>query len=396
MLLFTTTLLNVTFENLVSNLLIGLAFNYFIGELFYCGKRHLKLTVAIFFVVFSVISELLTAVLSGLVFGASIIGIRDNIMHLFLGGVVSKCLLILFFESVVKISKKNASEVSLKSWVLIMSIPVVSIILAILVVYEPIINNVFSNTAVLACLVILYIDLISFYLFDNIVFQIHENNVIRFREKQLILQHHQYENIISGHEKIKRLRHDMLGHLITINEYLKTKNLEEAKVYIGKLHHEIDFIKQGIFSENIGVDAIINNRIAKADELNIKTSLDVAIPKSLKIDDLDLCVVIGNLLTNAIEACQRMDKDSNRSIHFKMKFKRESIIIESKNTYNLQTIKDKNGRLISSKAFRENNEIGLGLGNIEAVTKKYDGIFNLHRDENEFVVRIIIPDKNVA
>ncbi len=394
--LIAMTLININFDNLVSNLLILLAINYFIGELFYIGKRHVKLIAAVFFVVFSVITELLTAVIFGLVFDASIIGIRDNEMHLFLGGVISKFLLILFVEIVVKLSKKNASDVSLKSWFLIMSIPLVSIILAVSVVYEPIVNNVFSDTAVLACVAILYINLISVYLFDNIIAQIHENNTIKFREKQLILQQHQYENIISGHENVKRLRHDMLGHLITITEYLKYNKVEDAKSYIGKLHHEIDFIKQGMFSEHIPVDAIVNNRMAKANELGIKTIIDIAIPKSLNVDDVDLCVIIGNLLTNAIEACQRINGDTSKYIKFIMKYKHESIIIESINAYNSQTIKEVNNKFTSSKAFRVKDELGMGLANIESVSKKYNGVFNFDRNNYEFIVKIVIPDKKVA
>jgi hypothetical protein len=58
------TLLNINFENLTSNLLLGLILNYAIGELFYIGKRHIKLVVSIFFVLFSVITELLTALVA--------------------------------------------------------------------------------------------------------------------------------------------------------------------------------------------------------------------------------------------------------------------------------------------------------------------------------------------
>jgi hypothetical protein len=239
------TLLNINFENLTSNLLLGLILNYAIGELFYIGKRHIKLVVSIFFVLFSVITELLTALVFGLVFDASVLGIRENVMHLFLGGIVSKILLILLVEMIIKFRRRNVSEVSLSSWLLIISIPIISMVLAILVVYEPVIKNLFSNIAVFACLSIIYIDLIAFYLFDHIVIQIDENNMIRFREKQLLLYQHQYENIISGYTQVKKLRHDMLSHLITINGYLAENKVVKARNYIGKLHDEIDLKNKG-------------------------------------------------------------------------------------------------------------------------------------------------------
>ena len=387
---------NIKIDMFVPNIIILLAFNYYIGLTFYNGKWQIKLIISVFYVVFSIVSELITAVMFGLIFDASIIGVRENPMHLFLGGVVSRVLLILMVETVIKFSNKNASEVSLKSWLSIMSIPLVSILLSVSVVYESIVNNVFSANAVIACLAILYINIVSFYLFDHIVNQIHDNNVAKFRQKQLTLQHHQFENVISSYENVKRIRHDMLGHLITINEYLKSYQVEDGISYINKLHREIDFTKQGIFSENISVDAIVNNRISKANELGIITMIDIAIPKKINIDDMDLCVVISNLLTNAIEACQKINDDCSKHIKYIMKYKKDSIIIETKNSYDVKNIKEASGKFASSKAFRRNNELGLGLSNIESVIKKYNGIFDINRNESEFIVTLIIPDKIIA
>ena len=387
---------NVKVDILIPNIIILMAFNYFIGLTFYNGKWQVKLIISVFFVVFSIVSELITAVMFGLIFDASIIGVRENAMHLFLGGVVSRFLLILMVETVVKFSNKNASDVSLRSWISIMSIPMVSILLSVSVVYESIVNNVFSANAVIACLAILYINIISFYLFDHIVAQIHENNVGKFRQKQLTLQHHQFENVISSYENIKRIRHDMLGHLVTINEYLKSNQVEDGISYINKLHREVDLNKQGIFSENISVDAIVNNRISKANELGIITMIDIAIPKKINIDDMDLCVVISNLLTNAIEACQRINDDISKHIRFIMRYKHDSIIIETINSYSSDTVNEIVGRFTSSKAFRNKGEFGMGLSNIESVIKKYNGIFDINRNENEFIVKIIIPDKRVT
>ncbi len=395
MILVIATLMNINFKNFLSNMIIGTILYYSIGELLYVGKKHIKLVVAIFFIVFSMITELMTATIFGLVFDASIQGVRENVMHLFLGGVVSKILLILLVEIVIRFRRRNASAVSLSSWLLIISIPVISIVLAILVVYEPVVNNSFSNSAVFACLAIIYINLIAFYLLDSIVAQIDENNIIRFREKQLLLQQHQYDNIIIGYKQVKKIRHDMLSHLVIIDGYLEKNKVDEAKNYMAKLSSELNFERRGIFSENITVDAIINNRKAKANECGIQTSVDLMIPKSFNINDLDLCVILGNVLTNAIEACQRIDDGGSKYIDFKMKYKRGIILIEVKNSYNIMTIHEKNGKFISSKSFRRSNENGMGLDNIEATIKKYNGVLDLEMNEDEFVIKLVIPDKKI-
>jgi uncharacterized membrane protein len=78
----------------------------------------------------------------------------------------------LLVEIIIRFRKRNASKVSVGSWLLIVSIPICSIVLAVTSVYKPIVNNTHSDVAVIACLAIVYINVITFYLFDNIISQI--------------------------------------------------------------------------------------------------------------------------------------------------------------------------------------------------------------------------------
>ena len=144
------------------------------------------------------------------------------------------------------------------------------------------------------------------------------------------------------------------------------------------------------------MDAIVNNQISKANEFGIITIIDIAIPKKINIDDMDLCVVIGNLLTNSIEACQRINDDTLKHVKFIMRYKQDSTIIETTNSYSSDTVNEIVGGFTSSKAFRNKGEFGMGLSNIELVIKKYNGIFDINRNESEFIVKIIIPDKRVT
>ncbi len=137
--------------------------------------------------------ELIAVLLIIAVFGNVLNDIRHNMMLLLLGGVVSKILLILLVGVIIRFKKRDASQVSLKSWLFILSIPVFSIVLSVTSVYEPILKNEFNTVSVLACTSILYINLIVFYLFDSIVLQVNENNQFRFREKQMLMQKNHIE-----------------------------------------------------------------------------------------------------------------------------------------------------------------------------------------------------------
>ncbi|WP_341876819.1 GHKL domain-containing protein [Defluviitalea saccharophila] len=396
LILIVSVTINILVENLGVSLLWGIIIFFLVGDLFYQGKKHVKLVVAIFIVVFSFAVELTTAVLSGLLFETSILDVRNNVMHLFLGGIISKLLLMLLVEVIIRFRRSNASKISLGSWLLIISIPIISIVLAVISVYEPMINNSASNMSILSCISIIYINLIAFYLFDNIITQIDENHQIRLREEQLLLQQYQYKNIISGHNKVKMIRHDMLGHLIAIDGYLTNNKIEEAKSYIKKLHNELDFSRQGILSENVAVDAIINNRKTIAKELGIEMNHDIMIPQNMKINDMDICVVLGNALNNSIEACQRIGEDIQKYINLKMRYKKEVLLIDVRNPYNIDTIKVRNGHFVSSKPFRRKEEIGTGIGNIKAVAEKYNGLCETEMLSDVFVLKVMIPDKIIG
>lgn len=384
---------NITFDNLLSNLWVGFLLFFIIGHFFYEGKNHIKVVVSIFIVVFSVFTELLTAIIFGLLFGEVIQGLRVNISYLFLGGVFSKILLILLIEVIIRFRKRSVTNVSLSSWLLIISIPIISLMLSILIIYEPVMKNNFSELITISCLAILYVNIVAFYLFDKIVLQISENNEMSIREEQLLLQQSQYENIISGYDQVKRIRHDMLGHLIAIDGYLKKKNLDDAKSYIRQLHKEITYTSHNVISGNVVVDAIINNRMFLAEKEGISIVSDVALPKSLSIDKLDLSIIIGNLLTNAIEACQRLDNDRILNIHIGMKYKKSTLVIKVQNPFNPEALKVQEGKFISSKSYKKDSRFGVGINNVEAVVGKYGGIYENKIEKSKFVAKIIIPDR---
>lgn len=394
--LLTEIIVNITVEKSGILLLLSFVVFFVVASLFYLGKLYVKLIVATFIVIFSFLMELVAALLIVAVFGNVLQDIRQNMMLLFLGGVISKILLLLLVEIIIRFKKRNASQVTLRSWLFIISIPVFSIVLSFANVYEPILKNEFSYVYVVSGISILYINIIAFYLFDSIVMQMTENNLVRFREKQLLMQRDQYENIIDGYNQVKKVRHDLLSHLITLDGYLGRNQYHEAVKYIHKLNEELDFDKRGVVSDNVVIDALISNRKSKAVDEGIKFETKIMIPKKLKIDDMDICIVLGNALNNAIEACRRItDEQVDKQIVLKMGYKQDHVLIELKNSYNPVTIKKRNGRFVSSKLYRKSDEIGIGMENMEGIIEKHGGVYQIDLQEEMFVVKIMLSDATV-
>jgi sensor histidine kinase regulating citrate/malate metabolism len=113
------------------------------------------------------------------------------------------------------------------------------------------------------------------------------------------------------------------------------------------------------------------------------------------IDDMDICIVLGNALNNAIEACQRVENPMNKKIELKMRYKRKTLTVEMKNPYDINTVNLKNGKYVSSKKFRKDYEIGIGMESIKAVAKKYNGLCETDMQSEIFVLKVIMPNEKL-
>jgi sensor histidine kinase regulating citrate/malate metabolism len=146
-------------------------------------------------------------------------------------------------------------------------------------------------------------------------------------------------------------------------------------------------------SNNVAIDALISNRKSKATQAGIYFEEKVSLPGKLQIDDMDMCIVIGNILNNAIEACQRMKNEQmKKHIMLNINYKKGHIFIEVENTYDLRTVKQEEGKFISSKKYQWKYDVGLGMSNIERIINKYGGVYQTDLSEAIFKIKIMLPD----
>lgn len=390
---FVFTILNIINQAIDIGIFVAFILYFIISLLMYEGKVHIKAVGAIFIVIFSMITELLTALSFLPLFSVSMDKIRGSLVLLFLGGMISKILLLLIFEIITRVISRKASLVSTGSWLLIITIPAVSLYLSVASVYQDVMVNEFSLRIIMISFFILYINLIAFYLFDRIVVQIYENNKRKFHEEQLLMEREQYQNILSGYEQVKKIRHDMNNHLIILENYIENGKYTDAGKYLNQLQGELKKSVKEIISGNIVVDALINHRKKDKVDSPILLTTDIFIPSKLQgIDDMDLCIILGNGLDNAYEACQRIvDPTSPIAIQLTMKYNENQLFLQLKNPYNPLAIRRKSSEFMTSKEDLKMH--GMGIGNIKAIVEKYNGIFKAEGKEDLFELHIIIPDQ---
>ena len=142
----------------------------------------------------------------------------------------------------------------------------------------------------------------------------------------------------------------------------------------------------------IALDTVLNAKIEKASVFNISIRPAVAIYGELYIDTLDLVLLIGNALDNAIEATEKIEDSLKKYIHLSIKLQENYLLIEVKNSV-LEKVLIQNQFITTTKS--DDGLHGFGLENMRVLTEKYHGTMLLECDDNFFQVRIVLENERV-
>ena len=198
-----------------------------------------------------------------------------------------------------------------------------------------------------------------------------------YQREALIIQQKQ--------ELQKQFQHDLKNRLQVLNEIADSGNLPELKKYLAEMAekhrgHEV-FSNTG----NLIIDSIINSKLQDALEIGIEVEASVILPVTIEINSDDMVVILGNLLDNAIEACQRMT--SSKYIKLFIKYEEGCLIICIKNTFD--QIINKNGENFITR--KEDSGLhGLGIKSVKSTIEKYSGLMEIASQGSEFAVDIIL------
>ena len=203
--------------------------------------------------------------------------------------------------------------------------------------------------------------------------------------QQLELQKLQYQKIAENDAEVKSQRHDLRHQLAVIRNLNEQGNQEKLGRYIDTLIRKIPSDKELRLCENYAINAVAYYYASAAAQQNIKVDLRFAIPPELTpIIESDLCIVVGNLLENAVEACMRMT-DGERFIRLYSNLEYGTLTITVDNSFD-GNVNEKKGVFLSSK--REG--IGIGLSSVASIAKKYDGGSRFEAKNNVFQASIYI------
>lgn len=209
---------------------------------------------------------------------------------------------------------------------------------------------------------------------------------LRLAERQTDVQRTQYA-ILTEHEQILReQRHDLRHQLIVLKSYSQQRDNATLENYIDELTAKIPLEKDLFFCSNFVVNslALYFQSLAKHKGIHLELQLTAIAEKNGSIQDSDLCIILGNLLENAMEACAYLPPEQ-RWIQLQSRIYAQKLILIMKNSYDgFYSCKD--GMFYS----RKRPEKGTGLASVESVAHKYHGLVDFQPEDNCFVSAVYL------
>ena len=164
--------------------------------------------------------------------------------------------------------------------------------------------------------------------------------------------------------------------------YLHDEQLDQARDYLNQLEDKLDEIDDIVHSGNTVMDAVVNSKLALAEQAQIATDVSVFVGQQPLISDIDLVVILGNVLDNAIEAAA--NAGGEKYIFIKISAYHKMTVVHIENSCG--KVKWKKRMPVSDKGKGR----GIGLLNVKQSIDKYDGDLQLKQDGNRFVADLFL------
>lgn len=197
-----------------------------------------------------------------------------------------------------------------------------------------------------------------------------------------------YRETETMYQEMRGWRHDFRNHLQLLKSYAQKGDLAAVRAYLAELEQDLSRVDPAVKTGNTMADAILNSKISLARSKGVPVRADARIPVKLSISDLDLCVILGNLFDNAIEASVKLP-ESQRLIRLYMDMKGSQLYISFTNFAPGGKLAQTGGRFSTTKGSGH----GFGLLRIDSVVKRLGGYLRRASEEGAFTTEILLPQE---
>lgn len=311
-----------------------------------------------------------------------------------LGSFTSKIVFMIAITALKRVfTKDEIKELPVRYSFMLVLIPIGSIY---------IMNNIFmlgyrlhSNRAniqsAVTAVILLGVNVLVFYIYIKLADDLQLRRMTSVYEQQLDLcERHQQERELSILQ-LRDVRHNMKNNLVSILAYAENGDNEKIIRFVNEIMEEGGRKTSTVTnSGNIVIDSLIGYWYVEAKKVGIDFSVNLNIPMEMPFRGADICLILGNLLENAVEAAQKAE--GKKYIRLHMKYDKNNLLLFVENNYKGVLIKTKDKRLKSTKTDAGNH--GVGLSSVYRIAAKYHGVVTIDDGvTNRFLIRVVLYGK---
>ena len=202
-------------------------------------------------------------------------------------------------------------------------------------------------------------------------------------QNAIVEQH--YAEVENMYRKMREWRHDYHNHIQALATMLEQGDTEKAREFLSEIHDTLTKVDTVLKTGNTMVDAILNSKISLMYAKQIRVDATAKVPPSLSVKDIDLCVIMGNLLDNAVEACEKLPENS-RFVRIYIAVKGNHLYLSFTNSAGKK--QEKVGTLFRSTKGAHG---GIGLSRVDSLVSQYGGYVTRASEDGGYTTEVILP-----
>ncbi len=208
------------------------------------------------------------------------------------------------------------------------------------------------------------------------------NAQLMLTERRIAMQQSYYDRMITQMDEVRRMRHDLRHHRAAISALIKSGDTAALTEYLDTTA----FVEEvPPMTGNLAADSVLLYYMDEAKILGTRMETTLSIGRETPVSDPDLCVMLGNLLENAVDAQKHLPPEK-RLIRIRARADRTSLTLAVDNRFD-GTLKTDNGAYLSRK---EGTGHGVGIGSVRAVCEKYGGVLQIETEGDMFMAGVVI------
>ncbi len=234
---------------------------------------------------------------------------------------------------------------------------------------------------------LLIIELLAYLLFYSAAKTHSDKTALSLQEQRAQSEIRVLKNYELGYNRVRTVKHDIQNQYYYIASMLRQGQTAEALKYLDELNPENSFGDPKIYSQNNIINLALNFAEAKAEKADTAISIEVSVPAELGIRKTALAAILTNLFNNGVEACEKLPKEK-RSVSITVNCVNNFLLIRVVNSILPNSVKEKNGRLVSTK--KNSREHGFGVKIIKNLTEENGGCFEYTVEEERFIANVML------